>query len=162
MSSMTQTQRAKHCVLPLKQAVYQAIKSHRGVLGQIAEIYGMSYDTLALQVNPNRDCHTLKPETIELVLEHTQDPRILDAICAAHGNAGWFIVPDPSTHSEYMQNLGELGRRFGDMVNTAIQAHADGIIEPDEYAAIEKQYYALVGTAKALLESAKQNMERVA
>lgn len=157
---LTQSERAERCILSLKQAVYQAAKAKRGVLGAIAEIYGLSYDSLALQVNPNRECHTLKPETIELVIEHTKDTRILDAVCSAHGNAGWFLLPDLSAQSDYMQNLGELGQRFGEMVNTAVTAHADGIIDDDEYAEIEKSYHALIGTAKALLESAKNNRER--
>lgn len=159
-SIYTATQRAAHCVLTLEQAVYQACKTRRGSLGQIAEVYGVNYNTLALQVNPNRSCHTLAPETIELVLEHTQSPRIMDAICAAHGNAGWFLLPESNSQCDEMVDIALLGQKFADMNSTSLEAYADKIINADEFASMQKDAYALIGHIQTILKNAERNMEK--
>ncbi len=156
----TSAQRAERCVLSLEQAVYHACKKERGALGKIADIYGVNYNTLALQVNPNRDCHTLAPETIELVLEHTQSSLIMDAICCAHGAAGWFLLPDPDTQGDEMMDLALLGQKFADLNSTAIDAYADKIIKPDENARIQRDCQALIRHIHGISESYKRNMER--
>ena len=156
----TSAQRAEHCVLSLEQAVYHACKKERGMLGRISEIYGVNYNTLALQVNPNRSSHTLAPETIELVLEHTQSSLIMDAICCAHGSAGWFLLPDPDTQCDEMMDLALLGQKFADLNSTAIDAYADKIIEPDENARIQRDCQALIRHIHGISESSKRNMER--
>ena len=156
----TSAQRAAHCVLSLEQAVYHACKKERGALGKIADIYGVNYNTLALQVNPNRGCHTLAPETIELVLEHTQSPLIMDAICCAHGNAGWFLLPDADNQCDEMIDIAMLGQKFADLNSTSLDAYADKVIEPDEYASMQKDGHALIGHIQTILENAKRNMER--
>ena len=96
-----------------------------------------------------------------MVIDYTKDTGILDSICAAHGNAGWFLLPDDDTNdqTEYMKNLGELGQKFGEMLNTAVNAHADAVITPAEYDEIAKVSNALMATIKALTESARKNME---
>tara|TARA_R100001369_G_scaffold92212_5_gene136192 strand:- start:3496 stop:3996 length:501 start_codon:yes stop_codon:yes gene_type:complete len=156
----TSAQRAENCVLSLEQAVYHACKKERGTLGKIADIYGVNYNTLALQVNPNRSSHTLAPETIELVLEHTQSSLIMDAICCAHGSAGWFLLPDPDTQCDEMIDIALLGQKFADLNSTSLDAYADKVIEPDEYASMQKDGHALIGHIQTILENAKRNMER--
>lgn len=155
----TSAQRAERCVLSLEQAVYHACKSERGALGKIADIYGVNYNTLALQTNPNRHSHTLAPDTIELVLEHTQSPLIMDAICCAHGNAGWFLLPDPDSQCDEMMDIAMLGQKFADLNSTALDAYADKVIEPDEYARMQKDGQALLRHIQTILENAKRNME---
>ncbi len=156
----TSAQRAEHCVLSLEQAVYHACKKERGALGKIADIYGVNYNTLALQVNPNRSSHTLAPETIELVLEHTQSSLIMDAICCAHGNAGWFLLPSSDNKCDEMIDIALLGQKFADLNSTSLDAYADKVIEPDEYASMQKDGHALIGHIQTILENAKRNMER--
>lgn len=155
----TSAQRAERCVLSLEQAVYHACKAERGALGKIAGIYGVNYNTLALQINPNRHSHTLAPDTIELVLEHTQSPLIMDAICCAHGNAGWFLLPDPDSQCDEMMDIAMLGQKFADLNSTALDAYADKVIEPDEYARMQKDGQALLRHIQTILENAKRNME---
>ena len=159
-SIYTAAERAERCVLTLEQAVYQACKKERGALGKIADIYGVNYNTLALQVNPNRSSHTLAPDTIELVLEHTQSSLIMDAICCAHGNAGWFLLPDADSQCDEMVDIALLGQKFADMNSTSLDAYADKVIEPDEYASMQKDGHALIGHIQTILENAKRNMEK--
>ena len=97
------------CVLPLKQAVYQACKKEHGTIAAIAATFGCNPHTLSLQINPNRDGHTLPTETIEMVIDYTKDTGILDSICAAHGNAGWFLLPDDDTNDQSAKQLEKMG-----------------------------------------------------
>ena len=159
-SLFTSAQRAEHCLLSLEQAVYHACKKERGALGKIADIYGVNYNTLALQVNPNRGSHTLPPETIELVLEHTQSALIMDAICCAHGNAGWFLLPDADNQCDEMIDIAMLGQKFADLNSTSLDAYADKVIEPDELASIKKDGYALIGHIQTIIKNAERNMEK--
>lgn len=162
MSKYTQAQRADSCVLPLEQAVYQTCVKNRGLLGKIAEIYGISYNTLALQVNPNRTCHTLAPHTIELVLEHATietKSLIMNSICTAHGNAAWFVLPNASNGEQGINDIADLSQKFADMVKTSLDAYADTVITPDEYSEIEQYGYALIAQIKTTLENCKKNME---
>lgn len=156
----TQSQRVQRCTLALDQAVYQACKRKRGSLGQIAEIYGVNYNTLALQVNPNRDCHTLAPDTIELVLEHTQSNLIMDAICAAHGNAGWYLLPDSNDTNSAMADIAELGKKFAELNAATLLAYQDNIIDIDEFDELQKVGHALLRQIKTVLFIAKTNMEQ--
>lgn len=158
MSLYTNNQRAKKCVLNLEQAVYHACKSNRGTLGRISEIYGLNYNTLALQINPNRTCHTLAPETIELVLEHTKDSRIMDAICSAHGNACWFELP-VGNQSELIDGLIKMGQKFADMNTVMLEAIVDKQISYDEYKSLEKVGFALIGQIQRIVQTAKIQME---
>ena len=46
--------------------------SERGLVGAICSIYGLNYNTVSAQINPNNDSHALSPDTIEyaLINEH--------------------------------------------------------------------------------------------
>ena len=156
----TAAQRAENCVLDLEAAVYQAAMKPRGTLGGICETFGLTYNTAVLQVNPKRTCHTLSPILIEQVLSATQSSLIMDAICCAHGNAGWFLLPDADDQREIMTDIGELGRKSANALATMLQAYADGVIEPDEFKAMEKVSHTLMSQVQAIMEHAKRNMER--
>lgn len=156
----TAAERAENCVLDLEAAVYQAAMKPRGTLGRICETFGLNYNTVALQVNPNRTSHTCPPLLIEQLLSSTQSSLIMDAICCAHGNAGWFLLPDADDESEIMLDIGELGRKSADALAIMLQAYADQIIEPDEFKALEKVAAALMSQVQMIMKNAKANMER--
>lgn len=156
----TQQERTEHCVLDLEAAVYQAVKAPRGTLGKICETFGLNYNTAALQVNPNRDSHTLPPSLIEQALSITQSALIMDAICCAHGNAAWFLLPNDTEQSDDIIDIAVLGQRFADLNSTALDAYADRIIEPDEFAAIQRDAQAIQRQVQTIVENARANMVR--
>ena len=93
-SKFTASERADKCVLSLEQAIYQTTKRERGLVGAICSIYGLNYNTVSAQINPNNDSHTLSPDIIEYVLEHAKDSSlILNAVCCAHGNSNQAELP---------------------------------------------------------------------
>lgn len=156
----TAAQRAENCVLDLEAAVYQAAMKPRGTLGSICETFGLTYNTAVLQVNPKRTCHTLSPMLIEQVLSATQSPLIMDAICCAHGNAAWFLLPSDDDQCDEMTDIALLGQKFADLNSTSLDAYADKIIEPDEFAEIQRDAQALQRQIQTIVEKARRNMER--
>ena len=156
MNQFTQQQRAERCVLSLEQAVYHTCKNELGLIGKICEIYGLNPNTISLQINPNRDSHTLSPDTLEYVLQHAKEKTlVMNAICNAHGNAGWFMLPSDDDLSQFMSGVAEMGQRFANTNATLIDAYADRIITHDEYMAINKDGSALISQIQALIELAR-------
>ena len=154
-SKFTASERADKCVLSLEQAIYQTTKRERGLVGAICSIYGLNYNTVSAQINPNNDSHTLSPDIIEYVLTHAENKTlIMDAICCAHGNAGWFELPDVKD-GEMFGDIAELGQKFVDMNSTTIEALADRVITQDEYKAMQKVGHALIGQIQKILKTAK-------
>ena len=52
-AKFTASTRADKCVLSLEQAIYQTTKRERGLVGAICSIYGLNYNTVSAQLNPN-------------------------------------------------------------------------------------------------------------
>ena len=159
-AKFTASERADKCVLSLEQAIYQTTKRERGLVGAICSIYGLNYNTVSAQINPNNDSHTLSPDTIEYVLTHAQNKSlIMDAICCAHGNAGWFELPAADS-GEMLDDIAELMKRFADMNNTTLAAIADQKVTNDESRAMKKVGYALIAQIQKVILTAEA-MERI-
>ena len=155
----TAKQRADKCVLPLDLAVYQTTKRERGLVHFICGKYGLNYNTVSAQINPNNDSHTLSPDIIEYVLTHAENKTlIMDAMCCAHGNAGWFELPI-ADDGEMIDDIVELGQKFVDMNSTTLAAIADKRITGDEYKAMQKVGLALIGQIQKILATAQTVMD---
>lgn len=159
-SKFTASERADKCVLSLEQAIYQTAKRERGLVGAICSIYGLNYNTVSAQINPNNDSHTLSPDIIEYVLTHAENKTlIMDAICCAHGNAAWFELPE-CEDGEMFDDIAELMKRFADMNNTTLAAIADQKVTNDESRAMKKVGYALIAQIQKVILTAEA-MERI-
>ena len=159
-AKFTASERADKCVLSLEQAIYQTTKRERGLVGAICSIYGLNYNTVSAQINPNNDSHTLSPDIIEYVLTHAQNKSlIMDAICCAHGNAAWFELPE-CEDGEMFDDIAELMKRFADMNNTTLAAIADQKVTNDESRAMKKVGYALIAQIQKVILTAEA-MERI-
>ena len=159
-AKFTASERADKCVLSLEQAIYQTTKRERGLVGAICSIYGLNYNTVSAQINPNNDSHTLSPDIIEYVLTHAQNKSlIMDAICCAHGNAAWFELPD-CQDGEMFDDIAELMQRFAEMNNTTLAAIADQKVTNDESRAMKKVGYALIAQIQKVILTAEA-MERI-
>lgn len=155
MIQFTQSQRNERCVLPLDLAVYQTTKRERGLVHFICGKYGLNYNTVSAQINPNNDSHTLSPDIIEYVLTHAENKTlIMDTICCAHGNAAWFELPE-CEDGEMFDDIAELMKRFADMNNTTLAAIADQKVTNDESRAMKKVGYALIAQIQKVILTAE-------
>jgi len=158
MSKFTQSQRAERCVLDLATACYQA--SLVGGQGAIAGQCGFNQSSFAARCNPNRKDKHLYPHHVEAIVGFTKDPRIMDAICAAHGGVGWFPLPDPNCGAgEIMQSIGDMGQDFGSLMQTCMEALADGRISSDELSQLQKSGNQLISAVQGALEQARIKSE---
>jgi hypothetical protein len=158
----TANERAAKCLLPLETALFRACSDVRGTTGAIAEIYGLNQNTFALKLNPARATHHLNPNEIEMIIQQTRDPRIMDSICHAFSNdqttAFWFEIPtdDHIENTDLLQQYSDLIEKSGRFGKVLFDALQDGIMNDDEIAAIEKSQREYNGCLAALVNRAKQ------
>ena len=156
----TNTMRAEVCLLDLEEACFRAVKDRRGALGAIAQLNSLKLGTFSHQYNPDYTTHTLAPKNIEMIVHFTKDTRIVDAICAAHGRVGWFHLPDPNCGAgEIMQSIGDMGQDFGSLMQTCMEALADGRISSDELSQLQKSGNQLISAVQGALEQARVKCE---
>ena len=130
----TFSERAQDCALSLSTALFVACKDKRGSIGAICELYALKVPTLTNKLNPACDTHHCNPSDIEAVLAYTKDPRIMDAICAAHGSAAWYPIPqlDDGSGVELFASYGDLAEKFGKLGKRLFESLEDGQIDDDE------------------------------
>lgn len=151
--------RTRH--MDLQTACWRATKDQRGSIGAIAEIHGWEYNTLAHRLNPNTDTHTLGPEHIEAVLAHTRDPRIMDAMCQAHGAAVWYELPALPVGGDglgMLTHFGELSAKVGALGQALFDALADGRISQIELDTLEQSARELLGATRLIVDAAAKKM----
>lgn len=137
---------ATTAILPLEVALYRACKDRHGSMSAIAEIHGFSRDHFINQLDPNKsNCH-VHPEAVEAITGYTKDPRILDSMCAAHGNAAWFELPDFEAleQHDFMFDLGAACNEVGHLSKTVCESLHDDRITEIEAARIEKDCMSLI------------------
>ncbi|WP_177424338.1 phage regulatory CII family protein [Pseudomonas sp. MYb185] len=86
---MSCTERAQREILPLRLALYHGTRDFPGGAAAIAAIYGRNPTTLQHKLSPTNTSHSLNPDEIEEITTATRDPRILDSMVEAYGDAAW-------------------------------------------------------------------------
>lgn len=153
---MNSRDRAAQCVLSLPLALYHAAHDFPGGVGAIAGAHGVSPATLQNKLNPNLETHVMNIRDMELVAISTQDQRILHSVCAMF-NAGFFLYPDiGEADSALFARGADLAREFSELMATVQASVADGRVTEDEVQALDKAFNELMGSGKALIETAKQ------
>ena len=148
------SKRAEDCILSLSTALYVACKDRRGSIGAICELYGLKLSTLTSKLNPTTDTHHCSPSDIEAILSYTQDARIMDAVCAAHGAAAWYELPKfDDDGAALFASYGELAEKIGKLGKRLFESLEDGKIDDDELDALLK-CQAQINTATAALIAA--------
>lgn len=155
--SFLNNQVAQTAVLPLQVAIYRACKDQHGSISAIAEIHGFDRDYFNNQIDVHKTNSYVSPEGIEAVISYTKDPRILDSICAAHGEAGWFELPnvDELDQSDFMHGLAGACNEVGNLSKTICESISDDHISSIEYATIDKNCMAMIRAALRIRAMAK-------
>lgn len=147
---------ATTAILPLEVALYRACKDRHGSMSAIAETHGFSRDHFINQLDPNKtNCH-VHPEAIEAITGYTKDPRILDSMCAAHGNAAWFELPalDELDQCDFYKAMGQCGIELGDLSKTICLSISDAHISLIENATIKKECMDVIRVAAHIMAMA--------
>ena len=154
-------------VLPLSMALRAAVYSEtdHSLMAHIAEKNCWNITTFRNSLCPTTTTHKANVYQLEAVLAETRDPGIMDSICAIHGNAGWFELPEISEdldQSNYISKVGELAQEQGELAQSIANAVADGRITKVEEDEIYQEVLDLVRVATSLLAMVKKQREQVA
>ena len=153
-------ERRERAVMPLELALKASVSRPNDdcMMAHIAEKNGFNINTFRSSLNPTTPTHKPNIYHLEAVLSETQDGRIMDSICAIHGNAAWFELPKPEhlNTSDFVMKIGKLAREQGDLSQSIATAIGDRVISEDELAVIQKDVMDLVRVALTLLAMVEQ------
>ncbi len=162
---ITSTQRLERTVLSLSMALKAAVyrQNDDSIMAIIAEKNGFNINTFRSSLNPTTPTHKANIYHLEAVLSETQDARIMDSICAIHGNAAWFELPkhENLNIADFVMKIGKLAREQGDLSQSIATAIGDGVVSKDELAIIQKDVMDLIRVALTLLAMVEQQNEQV-
>lgn len=158
------TERRERAVLPLELALKAAVSNSDKddcMMAVIAEKNGWNINTFRSSINPTTPTHKPNIYHLEGILSETKDARIMDSICAIHGNAAWFELPkiDVLSNSDFILKVGKLAHENGDLIQSIVAAIKDDVITEDELAIIRKESYDLIRIAATLLAMAEMHHE---
>lgn len=134
--------RAQREILSLRLALYHACREFPGGTAAIAAIYGRNPTTLQHKMSPTQPTHSPNPDEIEEVTAATRDPRILDSLIEAFGDATWVDLRELLQHFAPGKTLPGVLKAVGDtlqrqsMLTDSIARHLadDGRIDREEFA----------------------------
>ena len=147
--------------MALKAAVYRP--NDDSLMAQIAEKNCFNINTFRSSLNPSTPTHKANIYHLEAVLSETKDKRIMDSVCAIHGNAGWFELPqviEDLNQTEYITQIGLLAQEQGALSQSIATAISDGRITSFEHDAIYQEVLDLVRVASTLMAMVKKQRER--
>lgn len=136
-------ERAQRQVLPLQLSLYHAARDYPGGAAAIAAIYGRSPSSLSHKLSPTNPRNVITPDEIEEVTTATRDPRIVDSVIEAYGDAAWTdlrdiaqeIDRDCDTTASVLKAIGETLQRQSKLTATIAEHLAnDGEIDAGELA----------------------------
>ena len=140
----------------LREAVYA--KDDQSLMSRIAEKNCWNITTFRNSLCPTTESHKANIYHFEAVLNETQDSRIMDSVCAIHGNAAWFELPlaENLSTSDFVMKIGKLAREQGDLSQSIATAIGDGVISEDELSVIRKDAFELIRVVSTLLAMAEK------
>ena len=157
---LTVNEKRKRAVMPLEMSLKAAVDSESddSVMHRIAQKNGFNINTFRSSLNPTTPTHKANIYHLEAVLAETQDPRIMDSLCAIHGNAAWFELPEIEHMNQinFMNKIGKLAREQGVLAQSIAAALSDGSINNDELSVIRKDAYDLIRITATLLAMAEK------
>lgn len=153
----------KEKVLPLSLALRAAVyaKDDQSLISRIAEKNCWNLTTFRNSLCPTTTTHKANIHHFEAVLNETRDSGIMDSVCAIHGNAAWFELPqlENLSKSDFIMKIGKLAQEQGDLSLSIANAIGDGVISSDELAVIQKDVMDLIRVASSLMAMVQHQHE---
>lgn len=153
-------ERREKTVMSLEQALKAAVyrPGDEYLMAQIAEKNGWNINTFRSSINPTTPTHKANIYHFEAILDETKDSRIMDSVCAIHGNAAWFELPQTENlnTADFVMKIGKLAQEQGDLSQSVAKAIGDGCISEDELAVIRKDAFELIRVVSTILAMAEE------
>ncbi|TCB18992.1 phage regulatory CII family protein [Acinetobacter sp. ANC 5045] len=152
---LTLSERRSRTVMSLEMALKAAVyrPNDDSLMSQIAEKNAFNINTFRSSLNPSTHTHKANIYHLEAVLAETRDAGIMDSLCAIHGNAAWFELPDVKrlVGVDYINKIGKLAKEQGELSQSIATAISDNRVNQDEYDVIHKDVMDLIRVALTLL-----------
>ena len=151
--------RAKQVILPLELALYHAVREYPGGAAAVAATVGRNPTTLQHKLSPTHPTHTLNVVELEEILPLTRDPRVMDSLCAAFGEAIWLDMSDMQpgcSASSMLSGIGEMLQRESDLTTKVAHSLQDQLIDLDELNQLELLTVRMAQSVFSLLMRARQ------
>lgn len=134
-------ERAKRSILTLPQALHHAAHDYPGGATAIAAVDGeVNPTTLNHKLSLTNNTHTPNIRDLELVLDLTRDPRIVDALLHPIGWVGIDLTDlrESDTPQALLASLGDMLKREGELINHLTKALSDDHLDCGELAEFEQ------------------------
>ena len=133
------TERAQRTLLTLPQALHHAARDYPGGATAIAAIDGGNATTLNPKLSLTNTSHTPNIADLELLLDATRDPRIVDALLHPIGWVGIDVseLSDTDTPQSLLVGIGEMLCRENNLTECLTKALADDTVNGDELSELE-------------------------
>lgn len=132
-------ERARRTLLTLPQALNHAARDYPGGGTAIAAIDGGNPTTLNHKLSLTNTTHTPNIADLELVLDATRDPRIVEALLYPIGWVGVDVsdLRDTDTPELLLGSIGKMLTREGELTGHLAKSLADNKLDVDELAELE-------------------------
>lgn len=133
------TERAQRTLLTLPQALHHAARDYPGGATAIAAIDGGNATTLNHKLSLTNTTHTPNIADLELILDATRDPRIVDAVLHPIGWVGIDVsdLCETDTPQSLIAGIGGLLSREGELNTHLSKSLDDDDLNDDELAEFE-------------------------
>ncbi|WP_116425403.1 phage regulatory CII family protein [Pseudomonas citronellolis] len=134
-----QAERSRRTLLTLPQALYHAANDYPGGATAIAAIDGTNATTLNHKLSLTNNTHTPNIRDLDLILDATRDPRIVEAILRPIGWVGIDVsdLRDTDTPRALLAGISEMLSREGDLTQHLSMSLDDNELTDDELAEFE-------------------------
>lgn len=165
---VSSSERAQRQILPFDLSLYHAARDYQGGINALAGCFGRSPSTLAHKLSPTSERHVLSPIEAMEILQATRDPRIVDSVIEAFGDAAWTDLRDVAheidhecdTAASVLKSIGETLQRQSVLTQTIAEHLAnDGEIDQNELAQQKLLLRRLQGALIALERRLEQEAE---
>lgn len=156
---LTRRDREERCILGLKTAC--GVVARKIGIQKIADQYGHGYSALRNNLNPELEERAPTLQQFEDILTAAAARGVAGPILDSVGHiAGCVFLPLPKVEAtdypELLESLSRLSARVGRLGRDVHEAIADGRVDDDEVAMLEKDLLDLFSAGHALVERAKQ------
>ncbi|MFP6861254.1 phage regulatory CII family protein [Pseudomonas sp.] len=133
------SERAQRTLLTLPQALHHAARDYPGGATAIAAIDGGNATTLNHKLSLTNTSHTPNIADLELLLDATRDPRIVDALLHPIGWVGIDIsdLRETDTPQALLAGISEMLSRESSLTMHLSKSLADGELDADELGEFE-------------------------
>ncbi len=158
ITRMSRAELAQNTLPDLKTALVMTAK--RQGIKKLAATYDLNPQQFYNNLNLNDADRNPTLQQFELITEYARDhgdvEQILDALSLLTGSV-WLPLPvvGEAAEAELFSGLADLVSRVGKMTTDVRDALADGQVDQDELAVLEKSLYRLVQSGFSLVEAAK-------